>query len=190
MLFGPKIELMLLEAERAQLPVRFLSPRSAPKNFACWLAPLERGNDASPLCRVSIPEEGEILLTGDMSYRAETWFLRNLQPFPEARWLKVAHHGSHSSSSIDFLRASKAKEAWISVGNRNRYKHPTEAALSRLKDAGMKIRRTDREGHISVFPWKRILSYFAWPAFTEEIARVAGPESRPYPGIPATANRL
>jgi len=60
--------------------------------------------------------------------------------------LKVGHHGSRSSSGAAFLKAVKPKTAYISVGKDNSYGHPTQAALSRLKAAGAKVYRTDKDG--------------------------------------------
>lgn len=59
---------------------------------------------------------------------------------------KAGHHGSKYSSSNEFLDALGATFAAISVGANNRYGHPTEEALGRLKAHGMQIDRTDLEG--------------------------------------------
>lgn len=62
--------------------------------------------------------------------------------------LKVGHHGSNTSSSYMFLREIMPKYAVISCGKNNSYGHPHEEPLSRLRDAGAKIYRTDESGHI------------------------------------------
>lgn len=51
--------------------------------------------------------------------------------------LKVGHHGSNSSTSIEFLNMIKPKYAIISAGNNVRYNHPTEQVLQRLKNANI-----------------------------------------------------
>lgn len=61
--------------------------------------------------------------------------------------LKVGHHGSRFSSSAPFLRAVSAKDAVISVG-KNSYGHPSWSALERLKAAGGRVWRTDRDGDV------------------------------------------
>lgn len=66
----------------------------------------------------------------------------------QANILKVAHHGSFSSTSWEFLKAVHPQEAVISVGAGNDYGHPHEETLQRLEKAGIKIRRTDVEGTI------------------------------------------
>lgn len=62
--------------------------------------------------------------------------------------LKVGHHGSANSTTYPFLREIMPKYAVISVGLNNSYGHPTEDALSRLRDAEVKVYRTDMQGHI------------------------------------------
>lgn len=62
--------------------------------------------------------------------------------------LKVAHHGSRSSTTLEFLRAVRPTVAAISVGARNPYGHPDPAVLARLAEAGAPIARTDRDGAV------------------------------------------
>ena len=62
--------------------------------------------------------------------------------------LKVGHHGSDTPSSYVFPREVMPKYAVISCGKDNSYGHPTEAVLSRLRDAGTQVFRTDLQGDI------------------------------------------
>jgi len=174
---------VLLAAERAGAKVRFLTNSKAPPGWSCWLSPFRTGNNLSPLCRVDTVGGKSVLLTGDMSREAEEWYLSALRPFPAADVLKVAHHGSRTSSSARFLEASGAKEALIGVG-KNRYGHPTREALERLRNSGMSVRRTDREGTVTTYDY----SFFSF--LTEESARVALPPSRVNPGMPAATSRV
>lgn len=87
--------------------------------------------------------ETSLLLTGDLEALQEA----------EISWtdvdvLKVAHHGSASSSSLDFLRAVQAEEAVISCGRENPYGHPHPVILDRLAQVGAHILRTDQDGDI------------------------------------------
>lgn len=66
----------------------------------------------------------------------------------ESTVLKVGHHGSDSSSGYHFLREIAPKYAIISVGTGNSYGHPNEDTLSRLRDADVKVFRTDLQGTI------------------------------------------
>lgn len=60
----------------------------------------------------------------------------------------VSHHGSYSGSSEALLNAMNAKTAVISVGADNDYGHPHEVCLKRLRNAGLTVYRTDRDGTV------------------------------------------
>jgi len=60
--------------------------------------------------------------------------------------LKVGHHGSKTSSSIEFITEINPNYSIISVGKNNRYGHPNKEVLNNLKDS--KIYRTDQDGSI------------------------------------------
>ena len=62
--------------------------------------------------------------------------------------LKVAHHGSNDSTSSEFLDATKPEYSIISVGINNKFGHPSEETLERLKQANSVIYRTDEDGTI------------------------------------------
>jgi competence protein ComEC len=70
---------------------------------------------------------------------------------PAADVLKVAHHGSASSSAEDLLAAVKPRFAVISVGARNVYHHPRPEVLRRLQEAHVITFRTDTDGATSFF---------------------------------------
>ena len=64
-------------------------------------------------------------------------------------FLKVGHHGSKNASSREFLGFFRPETAVISVGENNRYGHPSPEALQRLEEAGAGIYRTDRDGAVT-----------------------------------------
>jgi beta-lactamase superfamily II metal-dependent hydrolase len=64
--------------------------------------------------------------------------------------LKVPHHGSKYASSKDFLNRVKPEIAIVSCGAWNRYGHPSQAVLDRLKAANVKLYRTDLQGEITI----------------------------------------
>jgi len=64
--------------------------------------------------------------------------------------LKVSHHGSKNGTSEELLKVLKPKVAVISVGAKNKFGHPTKEVLDRLKENGIKIKRTDLSGEISI----------------------------------------
>ena len=70
-------------------------------------------------------------------------------PIPDIEVLVVGHHGSKYSSCREFLAATRPEIAVISVG-RNSYGHPASETLERLEEAGALVRRTDREGTITI----------------------------------------
>jgi competence protein ComEC len=88
------------------------------------------------------------LLEGDAERPAER---RIVEEHPEAMLLKVAHHGSASGTSADFLATVRPRYAVISVGARNVYGHPRLEVLERLQEAGVKTYRTDEEGAVSFY---------------------------------------
>jgi len=87
------------------------------------------------------------LFMGDAPISVER---RIIVDHPELRCdiFKVGHHGSDTSTCLEFLRAVQPKEAVISCGANNRYGHPTETVLERLNRENVRIRRTDLEGSI------------------------------------------
>ena len=64
--------------------------------------------------------------------------------------LKVAHHGSRTSSTEDFLAAASPLFAVISAGFENSYGHPNRDVLQRLADHGAVVYRTDLTGLVSI----------------------------------------
>ena len=63
---------------------------------------------------------------------------------------KVAHHGSKSSSSEEFLGAVKPRIAVIQCGRNNFYGHPHKQTLKRLEERGIKVFRTDISGAVGI----------------------------------------
>lgn len=89
-----------------------------------------------------------ILFTGDAEAEVEETLLRQRADL-QCDILKVGHHGSHSSSTPDFLRATGAKTAIISCAAKNDYGHPHAETLKNLENTGFTaIRRTSEEGTI------------------------------------------
>ena len=102
-------------------------------------------NNGSIVMKITYGETS-FLFTGDAEREEEQQIL-NAGFDLSATVLKVGHHGSKNSTTYPFLRAIMPKYAVISVGE-NSYGHPTEDTLSRLRDAGAKVYRTDMQGDI------------------------------------------
>ena len=77
----------------------------------------------------------EMLFTGDIEEVAEKQLLKmDSNGELKADILKVAHHGSKTSSIIEFLEAVNPSLAVIGVGSNNKFGHPNEKVLNRLKE--------------------------------------------------------
>lgn len=89
-----------------------------------------------------------LVFTGDSNESNEKYYCETY-PYVDCDVLKVAHHGSRTSSSKDFLKHVKCEYAVISVGDGNSYGHPEQETLDRLKTYGIqKIHRTDKCGNV------------------------------------------
>ncbi|PKR85132.1 DNA internalization-related competence protein ComEC/Rec2 [Heyndrickxia camelliae] len=86
------------------------------------------------------------LFTGDLEQEGEEELVRSHRI--QADVLKVGHHGSKTSTSLKFLESIDPKIAVISAGEDNRYGHPNEEVLERLKHEKIKVFRTDLEGEV------------------------------------------
>ena len=64
--------------------------------------------------------------------------------------LVAAHHGSRTSSSVEFVEASSPLYAVFSAGYRNRFGHPHEEIVARFRDRGTRLLRTDEGGAIEI----------------------------------------
>lgn len=94
-----------------------------------------------------------LIMTGDLAFKHEESIVataQSLQLSLDCPILKVSHHGSGNSTSVDWLNLTKPKVAVISVGTNNRYHHPAEETLNRLKNFGANIYRTDLNGTITI----------------------------------------
>jgi competence protein ComEC len=121
----------------------FLAPDSA------WTASLTDPNLASAVVRVRYGRV-RVLLTGDAEAPEEAWLLARGSGALAADVLKVAHHGSATSTTDDFLDAVRPSLALISAGRHNRYNHPSPRVLAALAARGIRVARTDRDGTVVV----------------------------------------
>lgn len=90
-----------------------------------------------------------MLLPGDAEEQTEHRMLTkdlNLK----VKILKVAHHGSKYATTQDFITRVKPEVAIISCGDWNRYGHPSQVVLDRLRATDVKLYRTDLQGEITI----------------------------------------
>lgn len=91
--------------------------------------------------------KNRFLFTGDAEEASEAEMLTNGIDI-SADVYKVAHHGSRSASTQEFLNAVHPKYAVISCGEGNSYGHPHAEVLNRLRSMGVEVFRTDEQGSI------------------------------------------
>ena len=114
----------------------------------CWPEAVDYGrtNDASIVVRIDYGKTS-FLLAGDAEDWSEYMMIDSGMNL-KADVLKVAHHGSDTASTREFLQAVRPEAAVISVGAGNGYGHPARRVLERLEESGCGIFRTDRLGTI------------------------------------------
>jgi len=105
-------------------------------------------NNSSLVIKIQYGENA-VLFTGDLEKEGEIPVL-SYGDFLECEVLKVGHHGSLTSTSDTFLRQVDPIAAVISVGEKNRFKHPSPWTLHRITQHGSKPLLTSREGTINL----------------------------------------
>jgi competence protein ComEC len=105
-------------------------------------------NDRGCVVRVATAA-ASALLAGDVEARSESEMLARGASL-RSDVLVVPHHGSKTSSTPAFLDAVAPRWGLLSVGYRNRFRHPNEAVVLRYRERGVVLRRTDLEGALHV----------------------------------------
>ena len=123
--------------------ITFLAPDSA------WADTLRDPNDASSVARIRVGSVS-FLMTGDAEADEERWLAANQAALLQADVLKVAHHGSNTSSLPEFLDVVRPRLALVSVGAGNVYRHPSPSVMEALAARGITALRTDLEGTVVV----------------------------------------
>lgn len=94
-----------------------------------------------------------VLFTGDIEEEAEKKIFETYKSEKNklvSNVLKVAHHGSKTSTIKEFLDTVNPKIALIGVGKNNMFHHPSEEIIDKLKEYGAIIYRTDERGEITI----------------------------------------
>ena len=123
--------------------IRVLNPSETPE-------PFEDGNDASIVLRLEYGATS-FLLTGDVEAFGESELVGRYGNLLAANVVKVAHHGSRTSSTEAFVEAasdSSTAYAIISVARRNRYGFPNEQPLARWQATSATVLQTAHEGAV------------------------------------------
>ena len=109
------------------------------------------GNDTNANSIVLRLDYGDfsMLLMGDAETQTEERMLSKDLDL-KAKVIKVAHHGSKYATSENFIKRVEPEAAIISDGSWNRYGHPAQSVLDRLKAANAKVYRTDLQGEVTI----------------------------------------
>ena len=105
-------------------------------------------NDASLVINIRYKNK-YMLFMGDASIKTEKYLLNNYN-FSNIDILKVGHHGSITSTSEEFLKKIKPRLALISCALVNKFKHPSNEVIKRLKKYNVKIYQTRYDGGVKI----------------------------------------
>jgi len=110
------------------------------------------GNDTNANSIVLRLDYGDfsMLFMGDAENQSEERMLGKKDLDLEAKLIKIAHHGSKYATSENFLKRVQPQTVIISDGSWNRYGHPAQSVLDRLKAANTKVYRTDLQGEVTI----------------------------------------
>lgn len=109
-------------------------------------------NNNSLVCKL-VSGGISVLFTGDIEEAAEKQILKKYEnnlKILKTDILKVAHHGSKTSTTLEFLNAVKPKYAIIGVEKENKFGHPSNITIQNLKKMNVKVYRTDEMGEIMI----------------------------------------
>jgi DNA internalization-related competence protein ComEC/Rec2 len=104
-------------------------------------------NNNSLVFKVKIGDY-DVLMTGDIEETAENAMIETYGNQIQSDVLKIAHHGSDTSTTQDFLHMVSPKIALISVGTNNRFDFPSNQTINRLNEQHIKIYRSDIHGTV------------------------------------------
>jgi beta-lactamase superfamily II metal-dependent hydrolase len=91
-----------------------------------------------------------MLFMGDAEAQTEERLLSKPDLDLKAKLIKIGHHGSKYATSENFIKRVQPEAAIISDGAWNRYGHPAQSVLDRLKAANVKVYRTDLQGEVTI----------------------------------------
>lgn len=92
-----------------------------------------------------------MLFTGDIEQIAEEKIIAKYSKKQlKSTIVKVAHHGSKTSSIQEFVDYTKPKTVLIGVGEKNTFGHPNSDVIKRFEKIGAKVYRTDKMGEICI----------------------------------------
>lgn len=105
-------------------------------------------NENSLVIRLTYKDQNFIFM-GDLGFEGEEKILSSGMDI-SAKYLKVGHHGSKYSSSLEFLEAVSPEICIIQSGKDNKFGHPHQETLDRLKNIGCQVINTQEQGTINI----------------------------------------
>ena len=115
---------------------------------------IEDGNNASVVAQIiynmgaNENESVKILLTGDLGINGENYLVDLYGGELKSNILKLGHHGSDTSTGVNFLQHVKPEIAIVSAGANNKFGHPHKPVLDLVSKFGAKVLETSKEGNI------------------------------------------
>ena len=104
-------------------------------------------NDRSGIVKI-VHGKTSFLFVGDAHLKMENYLTSHWNNFLDADVLKVGHHGSKTSSGENFLNFVTPEISLISVGEQNKFGHPSQIVLDRLTKLNSQLLRSDEEGAV------------------------------------------
>jgi len=145
-------KLLLERANKNLIKLEFIKSHDILDNFEC-IFPFENSlvkssNDSSLVLKLKL-KDTKILFTGDIESRGEQEIL-DLNLDIKSDILKLAHHGSKTSSQINFLEHVAPCLAIVSTGKNNSYGHPSQEVLASLKKFNIPVINTAESGAVRI----------------------------------------
>lgn len=118
-------------------------------------------NDKSGIIKIA-HGNNTFLFVGDAEKKAEKLLVRTYPEFLKSDVLKAGHHGSKTSSTVEFLENVNPEIALISAGVENKFKHPSAEIVNRYENMSIKMLRTDQSGAIVLQSDGKEINLFDW----------------------------
>ncbi len=109
----------------------------------------ENRNNCSITCRLDY-DEFSILFTGDLEKEAEEYLLRKYRDFLDIDFLKIGHHGSKTSSTFAFIKATSPKFGVIPTALKNRFGFPHAKTMKKYEFLEDNLFITGKDGAVQI----------------------------------------
>lgn len=119
-------------------------------HYPDWASYQQQVKDNNRSCVLHVSSRfGSLLLPGDIERKAEHRLVARQEDIA-ADVLVVPHHGSKTSSTMDFIEKVQPRVAIFTVGYRNRFGHPKDAVVERYQKMNSRLYRTDQDGAVLI----------------------------------------